>query len=250
MSENENKKPHNENQLRREAWTNWFRKRAKVLNDWVQKQTKTGFFELFSQLFNAEPVTDYQDSPEYLTAKTFWNEFKEEPEVDYTGVIAYARELFESCEQTNKTHEEKADSIIKYLGGGTALITFGALVSVKTDTIASTTMAFWVLICLIPSLLFAMRALGSAIRARMPASVASLKSVEFAVQMAEYNKDKDKTDLNLWLMLHPICESYQGRNAKKAELVKRAHRDYLRAIALLSVPLLGAIITLGYIRFG
>jgi len=187
---------------------------------------------------------DYEKSTEYQEALEYWNKFEEKDLVEYEVALAYARELFERYEKLDKSLDEKADSIVKYLGGGSALITVGALLSVKTDNSNSCLIGFVALVCMLPALVVALYAVAAAIRVRQPRASASFLSVKFAVDMAEYHKKKDKTQLNLWLMFHPICEAYHFRTFTKSELVKRAHDCYRWAINLLLLPVLGMAITL------
>jgi len=184
----------------------------------------------------AEPDDDYEKSDEYKAALDFYRSFKHEDGVDYSGVVAYACELYERYDKTDKTLDDKADSIIKYLGGGSALITFGALATLKTDTFISCILGLFALISLVPFLVCALFAVRYAIQVRRPRSAATLPSVEFAVRIAHYYKTTEEIYLNLWLIYYPICEAALYRNMQKAKLVESAHKLYVWAMGLLLVP--------------
>jgi len=62
--------------------------------------------------------------------------------------------------------------------------------------------------------------------------------------MAEYNKTKEETELNLWLIFYPICEAAYYRNLRKARLVDLAHKSYLWAMGLLVIPVIGISVCL------
>src|SRR5207249_4332507 len=97
-------------------------------------------------------------SEDYKAALDFYRKFQQQEGVDYSGVLAYARDLYDRHDKTDKLLDEKADSIIKYLGGGSALVTFGALLSIKSDNTNSCILGLVVLVLLIPSLVQAVRA--------------------------------------------------------------------------------------------
>lgn len=196
------------------------------------------------QIWKVVPDDDYEQSQDFKAALDFYRTFEQKDGVDYSGVIAYARELYDRYDRTDKTLDEKADSIIKYLGGGSALITFGALMSLRTENLWNTVLGIVALLCLLPSLACAILAVRKAIHVRRPRSSASLPDVKFACDMAEFPKTKENLDLNLWLIFHPICEAAYYRNLQKAKLVDSAHRLYLWAIGLLIVPVVGIVVCL------
>src|SRR5687767_2854389 len=85
------------------------------------------------QIWKSEPNDDYEKSPDYLEALEYYRKFKSQDGVHYDAAIDYAQKLHEGYEQTDKALDDKADSVIKYLGGGSALVAFGALLSIKAD---------------------------------------------------------------------------------------------------------------------
>ncbi len=101
-----------------------------------------------------------------------------------------------------------------------------------------------VLLSLVPSLLSAIVAVYSAIRVRQPRSAASLPPVEWALRMAEFYKTKDDIELNVYLMLSPICEANHFRNVRKAKWLSLAHAAYCISLSCLLVPIVGIAICL------
>src|SRR5579871_1263778 len=93
-----------------------------------------GLFKKFFSFWIAEPGSPEPESQEYKAALEEYRGFQPQEGVDYAALIDYAKEQFERYEKTDRSLDEKANSIITYLGGGSAVITVGALLSVKTDT--------------------------------------------------------------------------------------------------------------------
>lgn len=61
------------------------------------------------------PSFIHQD-PDYREAHRFKNEFEPDPEVEYTWVVSYAREVYSHFEKADEKLDAKAESIIKILG--------------------------------------------------------------------------------------------------------------------------------------
>jgi len=159
----------------------------------------------FTQFRTTEDDDNYEQSDEYKAALEYYQKFKHQEGVEYGTALEYARSLFDRYDKADKGLDEKADSIIKYLGGGSALITIGTLLSIKPDSPLNLIFALVALVCLVPSIHAATRALHYAIMARKPRASATLPSVKFAVEMAEYHKTKEMIELNLWLIVTVHC---------------------------------------------
>ncbi len=211
------------------------RKHYETFQEWIKQRAKDA--ALYSE-------TDYTKLPEYQAALKYFQGFSHKEGVDYSAVVEFARTLHEWMEKTDTKLDEKADSIIKYLSGGSALITLAALLSVKLDNANTIKFGLVVLACLIPSLVAAVVSIYYAIKVRIPQPNASPPPIPDAIKIAEHYKGKDEIELNLWLILNPICEVAYIRNINKAGYVKTAHRWYLVSIALLIVPLIGGVIRL------
>ena len=181
---------------------------------------------------------DYTQSSEYQVALENYQKFNQQNSIDYSPVIEYARNLYERYEASDKGLDEKADSIIRYLGGGTALVTFGALLSIKAESRDTRVVGLCALVSLLPALICAVVAVYSAIRARMRRSAAVLPAVEWARRMAEHYRTKQEIELNVYLMFSPICEAAHYRNIMKARWVTLAHHSYCLCLACLAVPVI------------
>ena len=222
----------NETAAQRERIVQHFREYQSRVSGWI------------SHIWQSPPDDDYQKSEEYQAALDYYRSFEAQEGVDYTVAIAYARELHERYEKTEQSLDDKADAIIKYLGGGSAAVTLGALVSIKLDTWKSTAAGAAALACLLPSLVYAVRAVRAAVQVRRPRSAASLPPVDYAVRIAEFYKTKDRIEPNLWLILHPLSEAAHYRNLLKAKSVEDAHGYYRQSIGLLIVPIVGLTLVL------
>jgi hypothetical protein len=198
----------------------------------------------FTWLWKDDIEEDYQKDPEYRAALEYYQQLQTQDEVHYEIAVAYARELYDRYDKTDKTLDEKADSIIKYLGGGSALVTFGALLSVKTDTRSACILGIFGLASLIPSMIAAIFAVVNAVRVRRPRAAGFFPHVRFAVEMSEHHKEEKKISVNVWLLFGPACEAAHFRARYKAKLVARAHKCYQWAIILLLVPITAVIVAL------
>ncbi|MFL5339885.1 MAG: hypothetical protein ACJ8F7_07020 [Gemmataceae bacterium] len=217
----------NENAQKREELVEQFRDYQRKVAGWFHQ--RLGFWR---------PDDDYTQSEEYQKALKEYRKFKQIDGIDYSPVVQYARELCEHYEAVDKALDDKADSIIRYLGGGSAIVTFGAFLSVKGESHDSRIVGLCALLSLLPSLICALAAVYSAIRVRMPRSAAIFPEVDWARRMAEYNGTKDKTDINIYLMFSPISEAAHYRNVMKAKWLNRAHNFYCATLAGLIVPVI------------
>ncbi len=202
------------------------------------------------QIWQIELEDDFTNTEDFKSAESYYQQFVIDNNVDYVQVSAYAQKLHEAYEDQDQNLDHKADLVIKYLGGGSAIITIGALLSLKTDTWQTCFIGSVILLSLVPSLWQAVLAIKSAISVVHPRFLSFLNPISYAVDIANYHKKSDAISIKLWLQLHAICESYQFRNIQKAKLVADAFKYYLRSIYCLSIPIgtvLLALIILGCI---
>ena len=211
--------------------------RQKILDMYKEYQAK--FKGWFERIWQVQPDDDYERHEDYAAALEYYKSFVHKEGIDYSVAITYAHERYDRLDKTDKTLDEKADSIIKYLGGGSALITFGALMSIKADSWQISLQGLVALCSLIPSLFCAFMAVRYAVQVRRPRSSALTPDVKFAVEIAEHYKTNPEIALNLWLIFHPICEALIYRNMLKSKLVDSAHRWYQWALGLLILPVVG-----------
>jgi hypothetical protein len=201
-------------------------------------------FTWLSKLFNLEKFEDYRNTPEYKKELELYKKFDAIPGVEYSPLIAYAKALLERCDALEDSLEQKADSIIKYLGGGTTLVALSAFLSIKPDNARVCLIASIALLAFIPALAFAVQALRYAIASLRPQNAATLQGLEHTKKIADFYRTEKEVEFQLWLLLYPMCVANLYRNKVKADYVKSAHDNYLRAIIGLILPALAIAISL------
>lgn len=224
----------------------------------IRKKTNNSPDDLFRKLFHdalrwkdwiislwpKTAIDNYESSSEYQEALNYYQQFQQQEGVDYSEAIAYAKETMDRCLSTEKCLDDKADSIIRYLGGGLAFVSFGTLVSIKTDSSKNAAFPLLIITTLLPSFILGLLAVLNAIKCRQPANAATLPSIKFAVEMTEYHKSKDKIELNLWLILYPISEAIFHRNLRKSKTLEKSHVYYIWSMGCLLFPVGSAAIYL------
>ncbi|MFH1920580.1 MAG: hypothetical protein ABIP48_11920 [Planctomycetota bacterium] len=90
------------------------------------------------------------DDPAYQKAHEFKNIFSPTEGVNYDWIEDYARLIYDRFDQADQTLDAKAESIIKVLGGGTGLLTLGAIINLpKLGLPVAIALAFSVLLALV-----------------------------------------------------------------------------------------------------
>jgi hypothetical protein len=172
----------------------------------------------------------YLSEAEYQSAVDFRKTFQPKTDRDYAWVIEFAKDSYKELDETFTYLDEKADSIIKYMGGGTAVIAIGSLITINQ-------IRPWFLFFLLPSFGYALRSIYLAVQARRPTTRPNPTKVTTAIEFAEaYEKEAEPTFLGVW---HECCEGLAIVNKEKSKKVDRAHRDYYRALFCLLLPLIG-----------
>jgi hypothetical protein len=173
--------------------------------------------------------------PEYTAADEFKETIDPKKGAKYEWVWTYAGKKFERVEGIFRALDEKANDIIKYMGGGTGLFALGALAKVTHET-------RWVIIWALPSFVLAIIAIAHAARARQPAAVCEPPSVESAFKYASHYGDESETYfIGQW---HLACKALQMAIEDKAHRIDVATRCYVWALALLVLPIIAAIASL------
>jgi hypothetical protein len=194
------------------------------------------------RLFAPAKPPNFEESEGYIERLEYYRKFEpvrsddENEKVDYSPVVDWSKELWSALERTETALDEKADAVVKYLGGGTALLSLGVLFGVKLDTSRASLFALITLASAAPAILCAIRAISFAIAGRNPSESATLTKLDKAIEIANYYKKKEYIEINLWLMLHPVSYVLLQRNGYKAELVQKAYLYYERALKLLVIP--------------
>ena len=188
--------------------------------------------------FGKEIPKKIEEEEEYKTALEYFNGFSAKPDTDYTLAINYLMGLYDRLQATEKLLEEKADSLIKYLGGGTALITFGTLISLKLDSKASLIVSGVMMLSLLPALIYGIYTILRAIKVRAPSKSFMPAEVNFAINCVNHYPTKEMTHINIWLIYHPVCAAYLIRNNRKSALLQAAHSYYAALMKCLLIPLI------------
>lgn len=172
-------------------------------------------------------------------ATRFCNEFKPEPGVDYGWVLARAKEQYALAETTFKALDDKASSIVTYLGSGT-----GALALAWTAAVTSNNVLPGVGACAFPAFCAAFWAVKKAMYARSPRGCAYPPSGKEAARRADYYhdaaaKEAEYSTVGQW---HYAAAVMQWAADKKADAVNEAALYLTWAVGLLSLPLVASVV--------
>ncbi len=135
--------------------------------------------DLVRNAFNPAVISpgDIKDNEEWIKAIAFRDEAIPEEGADYEWVWAYTRENIERAYKIYGDLDNKANELIKYLGGGAGILTAASLLSVREDHA-------WIYLCFAPALLSSLVSVFFAVLARQPHPVHLPPSVEDAFGMA------------------------------------------------------------------
>ncbi len=133
--------------------------------DWISRETKGLFPDLrlaqkLIRTSSAELAKQIDSDSTYKAAERFNDTLTPVEEGDYKWVWDYAKFQFERANQIYRELDDKANDIIKYLGGGTGLFTLAAIAN-------TTPRNLWVIIAAIPSFALAVVSIALA-RGRSP----------------------------------------------------------------------------------
>src|SRR5208337_1808625 len=128
----------------------------------------------------------------YREAEKFKQEIQPEKEVNYDWVWDYACETHNHIWERYKELDNKANDIIKYLGGGVGLFTVGTIANISSQNV-------WLVVCAIPSFLVSLASIFFAVLALQPNPVKLPPTVESAYNYANDYKETGKaTFLGQW----------------------------------------------------
>jgi hypothetical protein len=193
----------------------------------VRRLPVPGLFRFRRNGFAKPAPATGKNHPAYQVALDNTKKFTPKPGCDYEWTVAYGKDCYAGLEASFRYLDEKADSIIKYLGGGSAVITVGALA-------APGVAGSWLPYLFLPSLCCALLAIRAAAEIRQPNWVPGAPPVKVAVEYAEAYGDKaEATFVALW---HACCEGVAVANDDKAKKLRGATRWYVRALAWLLLP--------------
>jgi hypothetical protein len=167
--------------------------------------------------------------PDHQAAAAFMRDMQVKDGIGYGWVNEYAQALWEDRNKTFAVLDEKADSIIKYLGAGMGVFVLGILAKIDVHNA-------YLALSALPAVLSAVASVYTAIRARNPAFTPNLPSVESAKGYAEAEGNEEQARAAFLGQWHLACEDLRLVNEKKAALVARAGGLYFVALLLLLIP--------------
>jgi hypothetical protein len=174
-----------------------------------------------------------ESNEDHVFAANFMEEFRAKPNIKYGWVSSYARDLWDERKKVHSLVDEKADSIVKYLGGGTGIFAILALSKVDINNAYLIGWALPAVLCAIISLFFAALA-------RRPTFSPNLPTVDSAIGYAEEDENEEigKTNfLGQWTL---ACEDMRLAIEIKSRYLVWSSRFYCIALALLLLPLAAA----------
>lgn len=170
--------------------------------------------------------------PECREAAGFRMGFGPREKVVYDWVVDYAQDRYAEHDRAFSDLDGKAASIIGYLGGGTSLLTLGALTAAATGQVHP-----WVVVAAVPALLLALAALVFASLARQANWAYAMPTVAVAVDYAHYFDtagDARAATLGQWHFTTTLMRKAVGR---KATRVNVATWLFVGSVVALLLPL-------------
>jgi hypothetical protein len=144
-------------------------------------------------------------------------------------VHPYAKDKYEHLSRASDRLEEKADSIIKYLGGGTAIVALAAFAGITKTTAP-------IIGLLVPSIGCALAAVWHAVQARQPTKIPVPPRVDEAMSYVHaYKAQSEATFLAQW---HEACVKLDTVVTYKAGHVSAANKFYFWTLAWLIIAML------------
>jgi hypothetical protein len=166
----------------------------------------------------------------YLDARKFKDEIRAGDEVEYGWVWNYAKDLWAHRTKVNEILDNKADAIIRYVGGGAGLFLLGSLLNLNKEN------AFFMAWSL-PAAITAVVSLVFATLARLPSAKASLPHVASAVEFANHYKLTKHAKCAFLGQFHLSLEILRLSCNCKSRYLKWSTWFYVGALAALSIPL-------------
>ena len=187
-------------------------------------------------LFSPEDVeAQILSHPDYENAIKFKDTIDPKDGIDYEWVLEYAKYQFDRADRLYKELDDKANDIIKYLGGGTGLFTLAAIFNTTPQRLS-------VILASIPAFLLALVAVALAARARQPNPAREPPSIKGAYGFAEHFKNAKLAQAGFIGQWHATCEGMHLAIKAKGERVQHATRFYVWAIVSLAIPIVVAIV--------
>ena len=179
-----------------------------------------------------------RDAAAHEQAVEFMHQFQPKEQVDYGWVLEYAKIVWAERTAEFTSLDNKADAIIKYLGGGLGLFAVGVLAKIDPN---NAYLVLWTL----PAIVCAISSVFCAAWSRKPTETPTPPPIEAAILYAEGEGDKPGESirsraafLGQWNL---VSEDHRIVNEMKAVWLERATWLYCVALGLLTLPLLAAV---------
>jgi hypothetical protein len=180
-----------------------------------------------------EESHEYQDAMEF---KECIDQLIEESEgVEFDWVSEYARGQFDRVTKVYDRLDDKAETIIKYIGGGTWIFTLAILMNSGSHTFTIITWA-------IPSFLCALASIFFASLARQPNPVYFPPDVKSAFHYAHWNKGAGKAQAAFLGSWHLACEGMFLAVMAKSRQIRYATWAFFAALLMLILPVFRAML--------
>lgn len=176
------------------------------------------------------------ENESYRHAVAFMQNLQAKEGIKYDWVLDYAKSLWAERLSEFTALDNKADAIIKYLGGGLGLFSIGVLAKIEP---ANAYLILWA----IPAVACAVVSLSLATWARKPNPAPALPPVEAAISYAEEDTDSEKARMAFLGQWNLVCEAHRLINLEKARRLGLATWFYCLALGLLILPLVLAAIS-------
>jgi len=180
-------------------------------------------------------IPSYRSAPEYLAAEDFNDQIEPGDGIDYEWVLAYAKDLSARREKIAGIMDEKADAIIKYMGGGVGLFALGAIAAVPQGQ-------GYLLLYSLPAVLFALCSVFLAALIRKPNDMPGLPSVADAMNYANRYTEGDAAKIKFLGQAHMACEAWRVVCRAKGKVLVWATGCYFTALLALLIPAVVACI--------
>ncbi len=176
-----------------------------------------------------------EQHPLYKEAMERANTIKPEEAIDYEWVLEYSLNCYTRLSQAVDAIDEKAEAIMRYLGGGVAIFSLaGSWLSLYANR--------GIGLVLLPSILFAIRALHLALKARAPALNPFPPAGKRAYDYATHYRPKDQAFARLSGLVDAASVACSLSLELKGARVRGSMNYFFWAIVLLIPALIAAIL--------
>jgi hypothetical protein len=185
-------------------------------------------------IFDALNPPPIEDHPAFKIALGFKDAIRIDNDVNYDWLYDYSIDTLNRHINLSKEIEDKADSIIKYLGGGTGILTFAALNNLSS---LGQRVIYWS----IPALLMASLSVLVAAMVRNPFRTYFPPSVLDAYDYALRYKTEEKAKGAMVGALHAVIVSSDWTYEIKSSRLAWATTTFALTIVLLVLPILAVL---------